>query len=72
MLVEELFDCYLQLTHLLIQCAILYTTVYGQRRIRVMNLSLSCTSTLPNLFRSADLDAQFTCFLKEGNVFYIA
>ncbi|XP_057528262.1 protein transport protein SEC24 B-like [Amaranthus tricolor] len=48
------------------QCAILYTTVYGQRRIRVMNLSLSCTSTLPNLFRSADLDAQFTCFLKQA------
>ncbi|XP_021730205.1 protein transport protein Sec24-like At4g32640 [Chenopodium quinoa] len=48
------------------QCAILYTTVYGQRRIRVMNLSLSCTSALPNLFRSADLDAQFTCFLKQA------
>lgn len=48
------------------QCAILYTTVYGQRRIRVMNLSLSCTSTLPNLFRSADLDSQFTCFLKQA------
>ncbi|KNA17733.1 hypothetical protein SOVF_077480 [Spinacia oleracea] len=48
------------------QCAILYTTVYGQRRIRVMNLSLSCTSTLPNIFRSADLDAQFTCFLKQA------
>lgn len=48
------------------QCAVLYTTVYGQRRIRVMNLSLSCTSQLPNIFRSADLDAQFTCFLKQA------
>ncbi|KAK9672722.1 hypothetical protein RND81_12G119900 [Saponaria officinalis] len=48
------------------QCAILYTTVYGQRRIRVMTLSLPCTSALPNLFRSADLDTQFTCFLKQA------
>lgn len=49
-----------------VQCATLYTTVYGQRRIRVMNLSLPCTSMLSSLFRSADLDTQFTCFLKQG------
>ncbi|XP_039123746.1 protein transport protein Sec24-like CEF isoform X2 [Dioscorea cayenensis subsp. rotundata] len=48
------------------QCATLYTTVYGQRRIRVMNLSLPCTSMLSSLFRSADLDTQFTCFLKQA------
>ncbi|KAL9256724.1 transport protein SEC24 C-like protein [Drosera capensis] len=47
------------------QCALLYTTIYGQRRIRVVTLSLSCTSTLHNLFRTADLDTQFTCFLKQ-------
>ncbi|CAM8891355.1 unnamed protein product [Rhodiola kirilowii] len=50
------------------QCALLYTTVYGQRRIRVNTLSLPCTSLLSNLFRAADLDTQFTCFLKQvGN-----
>ncbi|XP_038725298.1 protein transport protein Sec24-like At4g32640 [Tripterygium wilfordii] len=48
------------------QCALLYTTVYGQRRIRVINLSLPCTSMLSNLFRSADLDTQFACFLKQA------
>ena len=48
------------------QCALLYTTVYGQRRIRVSTLSLPCTSMLSNLFRSADLDTQFSCFLKQG------
>ncbi|KAJ4810599.1 Protein transport protein sec24 [Rhynchospora pubera] len=48
------------------QCAILYTTVHGQRRIRVMNLSLPCTTVLGNLFRSADLDSQFSCFLKQA------
>lgn len=48
------------------QCALLYTTVYGQRRIRVANLSLPCTSMLSNLFRSADLDTQFACYLKQA------
>ncbi|XP_017698115.3 protein transport protein Sec24-like At4g32640 [Phoenix dactylifera] len=48
------------------QCALLYTTVYGQRRIRIINLSLPCTSMLSNLFRSADLDTQFACFLKQA------
>ncbi|XP_058195522.1 protein transport protein SEC24 C isoform X2 [Rhododendron vialii] len=47
------------------QCALLYTTVYGQRRIRVSTLSLPCTTLLSNLFRSADLDTQFACFLKQ-------
>ncbi|XP_062197191.1 protein transport protein SEC24 B-like [Phragmites australis] len=49
------------------QCALLYTTVYGQRRIRVINLSLSCTSMLSNLFRYADLETQFACFLKQAS-----
>ncbi|KAA8542857.1 hypothetical protein F0562_024009 [Nyssa sinensis] len=48
------------------QCALLYTTVYGQRRIRVSTLSLPCTSMLSSLFRSADLDTQFACFLKQA------
>lgn len=48
------------------QSALLYTTVYGQRRIRVSTLSLPCTSMLTNLFRSADLDTQFASFLKQG------
>lgn len=48
------------------QCALLYTTITGERRIRVINLSLPCTSMLSNLFRSADLDSQFACMLKQG------
>ncbi|KAG4984620.1 hypothetical protein JHK87_029369 [Glycine soja] len=47
-------------------CALLYTTVYGQRRIRVITLSLPVTSMLSNLFRAADLDTQFCCFLKQA------
>ncbi|KAL6576227.1 Protein transport protein Sec24B [Orobanche hederae] len=48
------------------QCALLYTTIYGQRRIRVSTLSLPCTNELNNLFRAADLDTQFTCILKNA------
>ena len=40
------------------QCALLYTTVNGERRIRVHTLALPCTNVLGNLFRSADLDVQ--------------
>ncbi|KAI4313465.1 hypothetical protein L6164_026446 [Bauhinia variegata] len=50
------------------QCALLYTTLYGQRRIRVITLSLPVTSMLSNLFRAADLDAQFCCFLKQAAI----
>ncbi|CAA0811286.1 Protein transport protein Sec24-like [Striga hermonthica] len=50
------------------QCALLYTTVYGQRRIRVSTLSLPCTNMLSNLFRAADLDTQFACMLKQGTI----
>ncbi|KAF7064238.1 hypothetical protein CFC21_070608 [Triticum aestivum] len=48
------------------QCALLYTTIYGQRRIRVINISLPCTSILSNLFRCADLEAQFTYVVKQA------
>ncbi|XP_059643619.1 protein transport protein SEC24 C-like [Cornus florida] len=48
------------------QCALLYTTVFGERRIRVSTLSLPCTSLLSSLFRLADLDTQFACFLKQA------
>ncbi|VFQ80673.1 unnamed protein product [Cuscuta campestris] len=48
------------------QCALLYTTIGGQRRIRVSTLSLPCTTMISNLFRSADLDTQFACILKQA------
>ncbi|CAN4098171.1 unnamed protein product [Withania somnifera] len=48
------------------QSAILYTTINGQRRIRVSTLALPCTTMLSNLFRSADLDTQFACILKQA------
>jgi protein transport protein SEC24 len=40
-----------------LQFAMLYTTASGKRRIRVHNISVNCSLTLPNLFRGADLDS---------------
>ena len=41
-----------------VQCALLYTTMTQQRRIRVHTIALPVSSVLGQLFRSADLDAQ--------------
>ncbi|CAK7346970.1 unnamed protein product [Dovyalis caffra] len=48
------------------QCALLYTTLYGQRRIRVITLSLPCTNKISDLFRFADLETQFAYSLKQA------
>jgi len=43
-----------------VQCALLYTTTHGERRIRVHTLALPVSSVLGNVFRASDLEAQ-TC-----------
>ena len=43
-----------------VQCALLYTTTAGERRIRVHTLALPISSVLGNIFRASDLEAQ-TC-----------
>lgn len=50
------------------QCALLYTNVYGERRIRITTLSLPCTSNISNLYRAADLDSQFVCMMKQAAI----
>ncbi|XP_045687172.1 protein transport protein Sec24D [Phyllostomus hastatus] len=50
----------------LIQCAVLYTTVGGQRRLRIHNLALSCSSQLAELYRSCETDALVNFFAKSA------
>lgn len=47
------------------QCAVLYTSAAGQRRVRVHNLSVPITSLLANVFRSADMDTTIAYIAKD-------
>lgn len=47
------------------QCAMLYTTAYGERRVRCHNIAVPVTSLLGNVFRYADLDSTITYYNKE-------
>lgn len=49
-----------------VQCAILHTSITGQRRVRVINLALGAASLAVNVFRYADVDATMTYLAKQG------
>lgn len=51
-------------TGALIQCALLYTTLSGQRRLRIHNLSLNCSSQLSDLYKSCETDSLINFFAK--------
>eukprot|EP00358_Blepharisma_japonicum_P005435 CAMPEP_0202940746 /NCGR_PEP_ID=MMETSP1395-20130829/862_1 /ASSEMBLY_ACC=CAM_ASM_000871 /TAXON_ID=5961 /ORGANISM="Blepharisma japonicum, Strain Stock R1072" /LENGTH=566 /DNA_ID=CAMNT_0049635397 /DNA_START=107 /DNA_END=1808 /DNA_ORIENTATION=- len=40
-----------------VQCAMLYTSQYGQRLIRIFNGVIKSTKTIPNIFKGGDTDA---------------
>jgi len=49
-----------------IQCAMLYTTALGERRIRVLNLSVGVTNLVAQVFRYADIEASIAMIAKSG------
>lgn len=49
-----------------IQCALLYTTLSGQRRLRIHNLSLNCSSQLSDLYKSCETDSLINFFAKSA------
>ncbi|KAK9718103.1 COPII coat Sec23p-Sfb3p heterodimer component [Basidiobolus ranarum] len=48
------------------QCALLYTTTTGQRRIRLHNLSVPVTTLMSNMFKYADMDAIINLMVKDA------
>jgi protein transport protein SEC24 len=49
-----------------LQCALLYTTASGERRVRTCNIAISVSSLAGNVFRHADQEAVVTYWLREG------
>lgn len=48
------------------QCAVLYTSCSGRRRLRVHNLSVSCCSQLADLYRHCETDTIVNFLAKSG------
>ncbi|XP_044284452.1 protein transport protein Sec24D [Varanus komodoensis] len=50
----------------LIQCAVLYTSMSGQRRLRLHNIALNCSSQLADVYKSCETDALMNFFAKSA------
>jgi protein transport protein SEC24 len=46
------------------QAALLYTTYKGERRLRIHNLSLNCTTKFQDIYRSSEIDTVINFFSK--------
>ncbi|XP_076459281.1 protein transport protein Sec24C-like [Babylonia areolata] len=49
-----------------VQVAVLYTSVGGQRRLRVINQAFNCCTQMADLFRSCELDTLINFFAKQA------
>ncbi|XP_032825044.1 protein transport protein Sec24C isoform X1 [Petromyzon marinus] len=47
-----------------LQCALLYTSVSGQRRLRVHNLALNCCNQMSDMYRNCETDSMINYFAK--------
>jgi len=68
---DKAFSCDLQLeeqsltcSHVAVQCALLYTTSQGERRIRVHNLNLPVSTNMQDLYTTLDTRATMNVLLK--------
>jgi len=49
-----------------VQVALLYTSCGGQRRLRILNLSLNACVQMTDMFRTCDLDSFVNFISKQG------
>jgi protein transport protein SEC24 len=52
--------------HAHVQCAALYTSAEGKRRVRVLNVAVQVAELAGNVFRMADMDAVVCHLAKDG------
>ena len=52
-----------------IQVAVLYTSVSGQRRLRIINLSLNCCAQMSDMYRNCETDTIINFLAKHGKLF---
>ncbi len=50
----------------LVQAAILYTSIRGQRRLRILNMAFQCCTQMGDLFRNCELDTLINFVAKYG------
>jgi len=53
-------------SHVCIQCALLYTTSDGERRIRVHNLNIPVTQNLPDVFATVDVPVTVSSLVRSA------
>ena len=63
---ERLCSVYTFFLIVFFQAAILYTSVNGQRRLRVLNLALNCCTQMSDLYRNCELDVIVNHMAKTG------
>lgn len=51
-----------------VQVAVLFTSVSGQRRLRIHNVALNCCTQLADLFRNCELDTVINYLSKYGKL----
>lgn len=49
-----------------LQCAVLYTSCSGKRRLRIHNMAVNCCSQLADLYRNCETDTIINFFSKYG------
>lgn len=53
-----------------LQCAVLYTSCGGQRRLRVHNMAVNCCSQLSDLYRNCETDTIINFLSKYGELLH--